>query len=162
MTKFMNNLFTKILFILTVAFSFLSQSAYAAAGGGRREAFSQIRYFAHAGTGNGLSAADPLPIVDDACYISLPAGSVVNRASAVITTLLGGTTVVTVGDADDPDGYIDANDVTEGTVGFYPGTGALIDTEVGIYYSAAKCLQLDITTTSTSGAFAVEVSGYRL
>ena len=140
----------------------LAVPAIAQTGGGRREAFMQIRYFAHGGTGKGLSAADPLPIVDASCFYTLPAGSVVNKASAVITTLLGGTTVVTVGDADDPDGYIDANDVTEGTVGFYPGTGALIDTEVGIYYSAAKCLQLDITTTSTSGAFAVEVSGYRL
>lgn len=127
----------------------------------RREAFTEIRYFAHGGTGKGASASDALPIVDNACVFTLPAGSVVNRASAVVTTAIGTTSVVTFGDSD-VDGYIDSGDITEATPGFYPGTGALIDTEIGVYYSSATCVQMDVTGTSSAGAYAVEVSGYRL
>lgn len=148
--KFLNS----FLMLLTLA----SSLTFAAS---RREAFTEIRYFAFNGTGKGSSAADALPVVDNTCVFTLPAGSVVNRASVVVTAALAGTTLVSFGDSD-VDGYVDSGDVTEATPGFYPGTGALIDTEIGVYYSSATCVQMDITTAATAGAYVLEVSGYRL
>ena len=69
----------------------------------------------------------------------IPAWSV----TLVITTAFsGGTPTIDVGDGDNPDGWIDNTDVTEGTAGAYTGTenNTAAYAAAGKYYSSADTI----------------------
>lgn len=120
-------------------------------------------YFKHAGAGNGSSPDSALPFTDKATgVLTLDAGTVVEKISVVVTTELAGTTAVLVGDATDPDGFVAAADVTEGTVGAYVGAGAYLASGAIKYYAQDTELAFDFTGTSTAGACVVVVQGYRV
>lgn len=125
----------------------------------KNEEFVQSVYFAHAGAGNGASAADPKPISDGAAF-DIEAGMVITNVSVVVTTSITGTTQVDVGDGTDPDGFVSAATLTAGAV--TASDGAYLTGGLEKYYSAADTIDLDATGASTAGAFVVHVVGYKV
>ena len=74
------------------------------------------------------------------------------------TAFAGGTPSIDVGDGDDADGWIDTDDITEGTPGSYRGLqteGANIHTEAyavaGKYYTAADTIDATLSAGLTAG-----------
>lgn len=148
------------------------------------EKFRKVFYFAHGGSGDnsGLSSDNALTIADNTALWNIPAGTVVEKCYAIIDTAVTGTTDFDVGDDDDPNGYIDGSvSLTIGTEGMYgwdaKNAGAYLRIETAgatdagdiyvvpnaKYYSATgKELRIDVTGTSTAGAFRVVVEGYYL
>ena len=86
--------------------------------------------------------------------IDVPADCYVDKVVLVITTpFAGGVPSIDVGDGDNPDGWIDTVDVTEGTAGAYVGdettTAAYC---LGKYYDAADTIDVVFAAGTTSGA----------
>lgn len=93
-------------------------------------------------------AAATTPVID------VPAGTFVEKVILVITTAFGGgVPSIDVGDGDNDDGWIDTNDVTEGTKGAYVGdettTAAYC---LGKYYESADTIDVKVAAGLTSGA----------
>jgi hypothetical protein len=143
------------------------------------EAFTEVRYYAHGGTGSGKSASNPAAIVD-ADVFALPLGTVLENVYVIVDTAITGTTNLDVGDDDDADGWVDGSlSVTLGTPGMYGwdakfgGAYKRIETagatdaadiyvvpRAKLYAAAGKEVKLDVTTASTAGAFRVVVKGF--
>lgn len=143
------------------------------------EAFQEIRYYAHGGTGSGKSASNPAPMSDQDVF-ALPAGTLVTNVFVIVDTAITGVTNLDVGDDDDADGWVDGSlSVTLGTVGMYgwdaklggaykrvqtagaTDAGDIYVVPAAKYYAAAgKEIKLDTTTASTAGAFRVVVDGF--
>lgn len=154
----------KFIPIFALLLSLIPSAALAGGGGFGAEPFMIEKCYEFGKTGSG-GYSDPAAGVDGD-IIAIPAGTVIEGVKVVIHTLLTGTTVVTVGDDDDADGWVDSGDVTEGTVGVYQGStsGGYADT-VGLgkfYASTGKELKLDITGTLTAGKYCVIAKGFRL
>lgn len=132
-----------------------------------------VKHFAHGGTGSGNSSSNPLPIADGDIW-AIPAKTLIKNVWVVIDTAITGTTALTIGDDDDPDGFV--LDLVGGfsTPGLYSWdaktagpylrietAGATDAADIYVvpaakYYSAAgKEVKLDATTASTAGAFRV-------
>jgi hypothetical protein len=89
----------------------------------------------------------------DVVYPMFPvkAGQLCARVDCRILVLFDGTTpVMLVGDGDDPDGYMDAGDITEGTAGIYMGKAAFHNAQGGKLYTADD--NVDLTFTGVAGA----------
>lgn len=99
-----------------------------------------------------------------AAVIDIPAGTLIPAFGVliqVLTAFAGGTPSLDVGDGDDPDGWIDTTDITEGTLGTYSGSAALA--AEGKYYSAADTIDVVVATGLTAGkayvfAYLIDVS----
>lgn len=154
----------KFISILALVVSLFTSSAFAGGGGFGGEPFMVEKCYEAAKTGSG-EFNDPANGIDGD-IVKIPARSVIEGVSVVVIDALTGTTVVTVGDDDDADGWVDSGDVTEGTPGAYIGatSSGYADTFMkGKYYgSAGKELKLDITGTLTAGKYCVIAKGYRL
>lgn len=124
------------------------------------EQFSDVKYFAFGGTGNGMSVNDPLPISDQDIF-SIPAGMVITNVSVLVSTALTGTTVLDIGDDDDQNGFVAAATLTAGAVTASNGAYLSGDLEKG-YLATGKEIKLDNTTANTAGAFSVAVRGYKI
>lgn len=128
----------------------------------RNELCQMTVYVAHAGTGSGASAQDPLPIAAQDLDV-LPEGFVAYDATFVLTTAVTGTTAINIGDDDDDDGYVDALDITYATPAAYPGSGVYVASDAEKHYvDETKTLKMAITGASTAGAGVVHVKGYRV
>lgn len=144
-------------------------------------AFRKEFFFEHAGAGTGKHVDSPLPIADGD-IMSIPAGMVITNVYTIVDTAVTGTTDYDVGDDDDPNGFIDGSlSLTIGTPGMYSWdaknagaylriqtAGATDAADIYVvpnakYYSATgKEVKIDVTGTSTAGAFRVIVEGYYL
>lgn len=144
----------------------------------KNEKFQKVFYLAHGGTGNGLTAESPLPILTGDLMAILP-GMVLEKVCAVVDVAITGSTNIDVGDDDDADGYVDSSlSVTLGTPGMYGHNakvaGAYLRVETAgatdaadiyvvpnqKYYAAAgKELKIAVTGTSTAGKLRVVVEG---
>lgn len=128
-----------------------------------KEKFEKVVYFAHGATGTGASAADPKPIVDSD-VMAIEAGMVIQDVLLVVTTAVTGSTQLDVGDDDDQNGFLAAATLTANACS--SGAGAYLDSsgaDLAKYYAAAgKEVKLDVTGSSTAGAFAVIVAGYKI
>jgi hypothetical protein len=147
-----------------------------------KEKFVHVVHLKYGGSASnsGLSYSSPKPFADGDLW-AIPAGTVIEKVYLVIDTAITGTTVLEVGDDDDPNGFIvdqAANFATPGMYGWdAKGAGAdLRISTVGAtdagdiyvvpsakYYSASgKEVKLNITTTNTAGAARVVIEGYKL
>lgn len=121
--------------------------------------FMILKYFKTGATGSGNSAEDQHSY-DAAGTITLAdvleAGMVVERVDLVLKTAIATATVITVGDEDAVDTFIDADDVTEATPAVYTGDGAKK------YYAADQNLRIVTTGTPSAGEFVVAVHGYKV
>lgn len=126
----------------------------------KNEEFVHLKYYAFGGSGSGVSAADPASPVDSDVMI-LEAGMVVENVDVIVTTSITGSTQLDVGDDDDQNGFVAAATLTAGQP--VVGGGAYIATGAKKYYSAAgKEVKLDVTGTTTAGAWIVKVKGYQV
>lgn len=133
-------------------------------GGFRNERILGLMYFSVGGTGSGKSSSDPADATLDQDIMPIEAGSVITGVDVVVTTAVTGSSPqINVGDDDDPNGYVDDGDVTEGTPGVYHGDAAY-STSAGAkhYASAGKEVKYDAGGTISAGAFCVVVLGYRI
>lgn len=140
--------------------------------------FQETRYYAHGGTGSGKSASNPASITDQDVF-ALRAGTLVTNAYVILDVAVTGTTAVNVGDDDDNDGYCPTASVTLATPGMYcwdaksggaykrvQTAGATDAADIYVvpnakfYAAAGKEVKLDVTGTSTAGAFRVVVEGF--
>ena len=145
------------------------------------EKFVKVFYFEYPGKGSqsGLSAGNAKAIADTD-LMAIEAGMVIEKVYAINDTAITGTTVLEVGDDDDPNGFIVDTIVTLATPGMYGYSakvaGAYLRTETAggtdaadiyvvpnaKYYSATgKEVKLNVTTANTAGKFRVVVEGYR-
>lgn len=124
----------------------------------KNEEFEQLVYMAHGSSGSGSSLEDALPLADASLSGVLEAGAVVTNAEVIVLEAVTGSTAVDVGDGSDPDGYVEAADITLGTPGAYAGAGALLPD----YSAAAKSLEISVTDASTAGSLVVVLRGYRV
>jgi len=115
-----------------------------------------IVYFEHAATGTGNSPDDRLPIVSITDFMENMAGDVNKQFDVVIEVAVTGSTALDVGDPVDPNGYVEAADITLATPAVYPGTGALLPDRPGV-----QDIELLVTGTSTAGKFHIVRRGYR-
>jgi len=86
--------------------------------------------------------------------IDVPAKTLVTNVILVVTeAFAGGTPSIDIGDGDDPDGWIDTDDVTETTIGAYCGdettTAAYANSRK--YYPTADTIDAVIATGLTNG-----------
>ena len=125
----------------------------------RNSEWIQCKYYEFGKTGSGNSPADPAAPVDGN-ILQLLAGDVVLGCDCVITAAVTGT--ITVGDDDDPDGFMTSTEITEATPGAYSGNGAYLTSNAKKYYAVdTKEVKLDQTTIS-AGAFCIVVRGYKI
>jgi hypothetical protein len=185
MKKFTSLFSLAMILALTALMPIKAQSAIGVQG----ERFTKIFYFYGAsgkGSASGLDAGNAKAIADTD-IMSISAGTVIEDVYVVIDTAVSGTTVMTIGDDDDADGFVPNGALTLGTPGIYANgpkdkakyalttnylaesvnpsgsTGDYYVVPKSKYYSAAgKEVKLDITTTNTGGAFRVIVQGFRL
>ena len=129
-------------------------------GGFKREGFVKVKYYAHGGTGKGDSAADPASMADKD-IMAIEPGMVIEGVDVLVTTSITGVTQLDVGDDDDQNGFVAAATLTAGQP--VVGAGAYLAAGAKKYYSASgKEVKVDVTGTSSAGAFAVMVKGYRV
>lgn len=117
---------------------------------------------------------EPLWVVSDAIteadtattkqVIDVPAKTFVSKVVLVVTeAFAGGTPSLDVGDGADADGWIDTDDITEGTIGAYVGdettTGAYY---LGKYYPAADTIDVVVSASLTDGTAYVLAQMIRL
>jgi hypothetical protein len=109
---------------------------------------------------------------DSVAIWSIPAGTIITRVLAKIKTAGSGSGNLTIGDDDDPDGYILAGDATAAAdtiygdtpeeLGAYLYMGVSYHSEKWKQYTSAKTLYIDcsgaLTTEATVDVF---VFGYR-
>lgn len=149
--------------------------------GFKNEEFKHVKYYAHGGLGDGSGkSADNAAAIVDGDVMTIEAGMVIEKCYLFIDTAITGTTVLEVGDDDDPNGFIldqAANFATPGMYGWNAKlAGAYLRVETAgatdaadiyvvpnaKYYAAAgKEVKLNITTASTAGAFRVVVEGMK-
>lgn len=147
--------------------------------GFRGEKFTKVIHLSGVATGgSGQSYSSPLPFVDGD-LMAIPAGMLIEKCYLVIDTAITGTTVLEVGDDDDPNGFITdqaANFATPGMYSWNPKDGgaylrketaggtdaADIDvvSNAKFYAAAGKELKLNVTTANTAGRARVVVEGY--
>jgi hypothetical protein len=126
--------------------------------------------------GTGSGAADVVAVTSsDASLMTIPAKTVILRVMAYVSTALlptGGT--MTIGDADDEDGFL--KDGFSDSTGMYPyQTNVLASTYAGVYqgvtylgdtgpkyYASAGTLKLYSNTTLTAGEGQVHVDFIQL
>ncbi len=153
-----------VLAVLATLFS-ITNAAHAGGGGFGGEKFLIEKCYEGGASGPGTFSS-PASGAADGDIAAIPAGTVITGVHVIVISALVGTTVVTVGDDDDADGWVDSGDVTEGTPGVYQGStsGGYADTVgLGKYYaSAGKELKLDITTALSGGKYCVVAQGFRL
>jgi hypothetical protein len=166
--------------LIAAAVTLCGFQSFAGAGGGVGEKFVHTVYLKGTATGgNGSSYSSPKPFVDGDLW-AIPAGTVIEKVYVIIDTAITGTTVLEVGDDDDPNGFVldqAANFATPGMYGWdVKAAGAdLKITTAGAtdaldiytvpsakYYSATgKEVKLNITTANTAGRMRVVIEGYR-
>lgn len=171
-----------LLLIIAMIFAPLSQS-FAAGGGFAGEKFTHTIYVKGTTTGgSGQSYRSPKPFVDGDLW-AIPANVVIEKVYVIIDTAITGTTVMEVGDDDDPDGFctdavLAAGFGTPAMYGYSAKVaGAYLRTETAggtdaadidvvpnaKYYSATgKEVKLNVTTANTAGEARVVIEGYRL
>lgn len=129
-------------------------------GGFKREGYLKVKYYAHGGSGKGESAADPAAPTDKD-IMAIEPGMVVEGVDVLVTTSITGITQLDVGDDDDQNGFVAAATLTAGNP--VVGAGAYLASGAKKYYGASgKEVKLDVTGTSSAGAFVVMVKGYRV
>lgn len=96
--------------------------------------------------------------------IAIPAGFLVERVYAVIQVASTTATAnILVGDTTDTDGYLTAADLDAAAGTFVSNTGALIDTEIFVYYATANKLRIGMDTAKpTNGKVRVGFIGWQL
>lgn len=172
----MKMLFALLALTVAVAFPVKSEAQFV------KEKFVNVIHLSSAGVaGNsGLSYSSPKPFADGDLW-AIPAGVVIEKVYLVVDTTITGTTVLTVGDDDDADGFVvdAAASFTAPAMagwsakvaGAYLRTqtaGATDAADIDVvsnakYYAAAgKEVKLDITTANTGGKARVVIEGYRL
>jgi len=78
----------------------------------------------------------------------IPYGVTVN----IIELLAGGTPALNVGDGATADGWIDEDDITEGTAGCYSGTGTnAAYSDTGKYYASTDTIDVAVSAGLTDG-----------
>lgn len=129
-------------------------------GGFKNEPFLKCVYVAHGGSGSGASAADPMGMTDRD-LMAIESGMVIEQVDVCITTAVAGATQIDVGDDDDPNGFVAAATLTDGAVS--AGAGAyLTGGAKKLYEAAGKEVKLDVTGSSSAGAFVVVIKGYKV
>ena len=171
----------KFIALLLPLLGFISQSAYADISGFKNECFKETVFLSGTATGgSGKSYSSPKPFVDGT-LMTIPANTLINRVYMVVDVAITGTTDLDVGDDDDADGYIDGSlSVTLGSAGLYGWNAKLAGAYLRVqtagatdaadiyvvpnakFYSSAKSLLLDATTTNTAGKARVVVEGCRM
>lgn len=147
-----------------------------------REKFQLVFYLAYGGVAanTGLSPDSPKPFADGDLW-AIPANTLIEKVYCIVDVAVTGTTVLEVGDDDDPNGYV--VDVASGlaTPGLYGwdaktagaylrvetagGTDALdifVVPAAKLYLATGKELKLNITTTNTAGKARIVVEGHYL
>lgn len=147
-----------------------------------RTKFQKVVYLSSTGasTNTGLNPGSPKSFADQDLW-AIPAGTVIEQVYVLVDTAITGTTVLEVGDDDDPDGFIkdmaaafgsvamvgwDAKSAYKGAYLFLETAGATDAADIyrvpnAKYYSAAgKEVKLNITTTNTAGKARVVIEGY--
>ena len=99
--------------------------------------------------------------------IEIPAGSFIppyGVSIVIVEAFAGGTPSLDVGDEDDPDGWIDSVDITEGTPATYSGTetNTVNDAVNGKYYAVAGKIQVVLSSGLTGGTAYVTACYYNL
>jgi hypothetical protein len=87
--------------------------------------------------------------------MDIPAGTFIPAygvAIQILTAFAGGTPSLDVGDGDDPDGWVDSLDITEGTEATYTGGATNSDlADSGKYYAADGQLAVVVSASLTAG-----------
>lgn len=88
--------------------------------------------------------------------IDVPANSMVPPYGVwtqVVTAFSGGTPALNVGDGDNDDGWVDADDTTEGTEGNYSGTAAngAAYAPTGKCYTSADTIDVIVSASLSAG-----------
>ena len=99
--------------------------------------------------------------------LDIPAGAFVppyGVSVQVVTAFSGGTPALDVGDGDNDDGWVDKDDITEGTPGTYSGTNSNGATyaNAGRYYSSADTLDVAVSASLSAGCAYVIMTYYDL
>ncbi|OQB25744.1 MAG: hypothetical protein BWY10_02432 [Chloroflexi bacterium ADurb.Bin180] len=92
-----------------------------------------------------------------AAYVvgEIPAKTQVLEQRVIITTAFVGTSpAIDLGDEDDDDCFVGAEEVTEGTIGSYRGDGDPSDTYLGAYYPAKKNIVMTLGGTDLTAGVA--------
>jgi len=96
--------------------------------------------------------------------VELPAGSWVPPYGVTVYVaelFAGGTPALNVGDGTTADGFVDEDDITEGTVGCYSGSaGNAAYSDTGRYYSSADTVDVTVSASLTGGTAYVFVQYY--
>ena len=147
---------------------------------GPRQKFQHVVYLKYGGTGTGQNPDSALPFADQDLW-AIPANTVIENVYILLDTAITGTTLLEVGDDDDPDGFVKDIASDLGNVGMYgwsaksyAGAYKFVETAGATdaadvyrvpnakYYSAAgKEVKLNITTANTAGKARVVIEGYR-
>lgn len=141
------------------------------------EKFLAKKYYGFGGTGSGESFSNPAAPID-ADVFAIPAGTLIEKVYVVIHTAITGTTVLEVGDDDDPNGFVVDLAGSLGTPGLYgwdaKTAGAYLRIETAgatdaadiyvvpsakFYAAAGKEVKMNVTTTNTAGKWSVWVEG---
>lgn len=126
------------------------------------ESWEKTLYFAHGGTGNGESAAQPLPLANSASFYVMPAGVYLAEATAVVTTAVGTASAIKIGDAANDDGLFETTHITQGTKGAYAGLGAYLASSAKKFYETATALAYAQTGSSSAGAMVLVLKGHKV
>ncbi len=129
--------------------------------GFRAEEWSKTVYMAHGGTGDGSSAAQPLPLANGTIF-TIPAGVVVSEGVFVVTTALTTLSAPIIGFSGTTNAFMLNNDVTVGTKGAYGMNGASIDADSQYYSEVATPVLYAQTSSSGSGAAVVVMKGHKI
>lgn len=146
------------------------------------EKFVKVIHLSNAGSASnsGESYSAPKPFASGDLW-AIPAGCVIENVHFLIDTAITGTTVLTVGDDDDADGFVPDQAANFSSVGLHnasakvagaylrvqtAGATDALDIDVvqaSKYYSASgKEVKLACTTANTAGKARVIIQGYLL
>ncbi len=126
------------------------------------ESWEKTLFFAHAGTGDGSSAAQPLPLANSSSFYVVPAGVYLAEATAVVTTAVGTASAIKIGDAGNDDGLFETSNITQGTKGAYAGLGAYLVSGAKKFYETATSLAWAQTGNSSAGAVVLVLKGHKV
>lgn len=108
-----------------------------------------------------ITAADTNTTV---AAVELPAKSFVppyGVSTIVVTALSGGSPALNVGDGTTTDGWVDADDTTEGTPGTYTGSAAnAAYSDTGKYYATADTIDVGVSASLSAGLAFIVVRYY--
>jgi hypothetical protein len=165
--------------LIAAAVTLCGFQSFAGAGGAVGEKFVHTVYLKGTATGgSGQSYSSPKPFVDGDLW-AIPAGTVIEKVYVIVDTAITGTTVLEVGDDDDPNGFVVDIGGSFGTAGMYGWDAKAAGADLRIstagatdaadiyvvpsakYYSASgKEVKLNITTANTAGRARVVIEGY--